>query len=426
MYSLFQKHPTVCTDTRKIEKGCLFFALKGDTFDANDFALEALEKGAAYAVVDRPGLVHPQFVNVPDVLKALQELAFLHRCSMKIPVIGLTGSNGKTTTKELIYAVLAAQYRVTATQGNLNNHIGVPLSILQMTRETQIGLFEMGASHPGEIEELTAIVRPIAGLITNIGKAHLEGFGNLEGVMACKGALYDFLLTHKGHIVYNQDDPVLVEMLRARNAPQNLLCPYGAKTQKVKTGTENGALFLEIDGYPGIQTQLIGSFNVNNVLAALAFGEMFGVEREKAAAAIAAYKPSNNRSQWMETPYNALVVDAYNANPTSMAASLEDFKKLGATNKCLILGDMRELGDASLQEHLKIVEYVRDMPVQQVFWVGPWFTKAAGQMKAPGLCFPNVEALIGHLEKHPLRHTTTLIKGSNGIRLTKIISSEVC
>jgi UDP-N-acetylmuramoyl-tripeptide--D-alanyl-D-alanine ligase len=194
----------------------------------------------------------------------------------------------------------------------------------------------------------------------------------------------------------------------------------------VKTGTENGALFLKIDGYPGIQTQLIGSLNVNNVLAALAFGEMFGVEREKAAAAIAAYKPSNNRSQWMETPYNALVVDAYNANPTSMAASLEDFKKLGATNKCLILGDMRELGDVSLQEHLKIVEYVRDMPVQQIFWVGPWFTKAAEQMRAPGLCFPNVEALIGHLKKHPLRHTTTLIKGSNGIRLTKIISSEVC
>lgn len=404
----------------------MFFALKGDTFDANDFAFEALEKGAAYAVVDRPGLVHPQFVNVPDVLKALQELAFLHRCSRKIPIIGLTGTNGKTTTKELIYAVLATQYRVTATQGNLNNHIGVPLSILQMNRETQIGLFEMGASHPGEIEELTSIVRPGVGLITNIGKAHLEGFGNVEGVMACKGALYDFVLSHKGNVVYNQDDPVLVEMLGARHASPDQLYPYGATTQKVKTGTVNGALFLEIEGYPLIQTQLIGSFNVNNVLAALACGEIFGIERENAAAAIAAYIPSNNRSQWMETPDNALVVDAYNANPTSMAASLEDFKKLEAINKCLILGDMRELGDASLQEHLKIVEYVRDMPVQQVFWVGHWFTKAVEQLRAPGLSFPNVESLIEHLREHPLRQTTTLIKGSNGIHLTKIISSGVC
>ncbi len=445
LYPIFRRHPVICTDTRQITPGCLFFALKGERFDANDFAADALAKGAACAVVDNPAWKdspHPQLLWVPDVLDTLQQLAALHRRSLSIPVIALTGTNGKTTTKELIYAVLSTTYRVTATQGNLNNHIGVPLSLLHLDDQTQIGLIEMGASHPEEIAQLVDLVQPTLGLITNVGKAHLEGFGSIEGVMACKGALYQHLVTHGGHIFYNTEEPLLYKMLQdAGVTPEDSnypLTPYGISCQSVNCTRDRsqGALQVQIAGYPPIQTHLIGQYNLHNILAALAVGRHFGVDPARAAAAIAAYQPTNNRSQWIQTDRNTLVVDAYNANPTSMAASLDSFEQLPADNpKCFILGDMRELGTTSESEHARVVErvnsFVQQHPNSQVFWVGENFTRAAqeagGRQQActpqhtlPAHCFPNVDSLMEHLKQTPLSGYTLLIKGSNSLHLTRL------
>ena len=424
LYSLFLKHPLICTDTRQIRTGCLFFALQGERFDGNRFALEALGKGAAYAVVDNCSVEDPRLIRVPDVLAALQHLSVTHRKTFNIPVIALTGSNGKTTTKELIHAVLATRFRVTATKGNLNNHIGVPLSILEMNGETQAGLFEMGASHPGEIAFLTEMVRPDAGLITNISGAHMEGFETIEGVEKCKGALYDYLASTGGVVFFNADDPFLSHMLDQRKIKNNVVA-YGTKKQGVKAEIVEGMLQLKVDGYPLIKTNLAGLYNTPNVLAALAVGNYYGTDRLETAKAVASYKPSNHRSQWIQTSSNKILADAYNANPVSMALSLENFDTVNGARKCLILGDMLELGAGSRREHLKIVDRVEKMNTDEIFWVGPLFTEAVRERNAAGMCFPHVDALISHLEKEPMQEFVILIKGSNGIRLTKLIASGV-
>ena len=424
LYSLFLKHPLICTDTRQIRRGCLFFALQGERFDGNRFALEALGKGAAYAVVDNCSVDDPRLIRVPDVLAALQQLSVTHRNTFNIPVIALTGSNGKTTTKELIHAVLATRFRVTATKGNLNNHIGVPLSLLEMNGETQAGLFEMGASHPGEIAFLTELVRPDAGLITNISGAHMEGFETIEGVEKCKGALYDYLASTGGVVFFNADDPFLSHMLDQRKIKNNVIA-YGAKKQGVKAVIVEGMLQLKVDGYPLIKTNLAGLYNTSNVLAALAVGNYYATEPLETAMAIASYKPSNHRSQWIQTSSNKILADAYNANPVSMALSLENFDTVNGPRKCLILGDMLELGAGSRREHVKIVDQVEKMNTSKIFWVGPLFTEAVRERNAAGMCFPHVDALISHLEKESMQEFVILIKGSNGIRLTKLIASGV-
>ena len=424
LYSLFLKHPLICTDTRLIRSGCLFFALRGERFDGNHFALEALAKGAAYAVVDNCLVDDPRLIRVPDVLAALQHLSVIHRKTFNIPVIALTGSNGKTTTKELIHAVLATRFRVTATKGNLNNHIGVPLSLLEMNSETQAGLFEMGASHPGEIAFLTEIVRPDAGLVTNISGAHMEGFETIEGIKKCKGALYDYLASSSGVVFYNADDPVLCRMLEERNIYKKAIA-YGTEVQGVKAEVVEGVLQLNVEGYPLIKTNLAGKYNTPNVLAALAVGKYYGTDPMETANAIASYSPSNYRSQWIQTSRNKILADAYNANPVSMVLSLDSFSAAEGSRKCLVLGDMLELGSESHREHLKIVEQVERIKAEKVFWVGPLFTRAAEEKGAAGMCFPHVDALITYLEKEALEGWVILIKGSNGIRLIKLITSGV-
>lgn len=441
LQALFINHPHICTDTRQICPGCLFFALTGDRFDGNMFAGEALKKGAAYAVVDNPQVVaDSRYLLVPDVLQALQELAAWHRHRYNIPVVALTGSNGKTTTKELIRAVLSVRYRVTATEGNLNNHIGVPLSILKMDRNTDILILEMGTSHAGEIALLTNISHPTAGLITNVGGAHLEGLGSPEGIKQEKGALYDYLQLHNGTLFCHANDSLLVSMLEERQIKKNVLY-YGSRSQdsraagqpdgvselpRVWSELQEGLLVVRVAGYPEMKTHLTGLYNIPNILAALAVAEYFGVEREQAAAAVAGYVPSNNRSQWVRTSKNVLIADAYNANPVSMKLALENLVSIPGYSKCAVLGDMLELGTFAEQAHTDMVRRVETLELESVFWVGPLFTRAVEKEKAKGICFSNTEELIEYLTGYPLSGKIILVKGSNGIGLSRLIASGVC
>ena len=432
-YQLFKDHPFVCTDTRKIKAGCIFFALKGDRFDGNAFAKEALEKGAAYAVVDNPCVIpHTteetiKYVLVPDVLKALQQLAAYHRKQYNVPVIALTGSNGKTTTKELITSVLSARYNVTATEGNLNNHIGLPLTLLNITGRTDMVVLEMGTNHMGEIALLTSLCRPTAGLITNVGGAHLEG------IKKEKGVLYDYLKGHEGTVFCHENDSVLTGMLTERGIADNVVF-YGDGPQaeneqagkSVQALQPDGRLLLRVPGYPEIQTHLTGLYNVPNVLAALAVGAHYGIAPEQAAAAVAAYEPTNNRSQWVRTAHNVCIADAYNANPVSMKSALENWHSLPGKGKCAILGDMLELGASAHQAHVDTVRLVVAMKPDQVFWVGDHFGKAVKEEQAGGMCFATTEELMAYLKEHPLKDKIILIKGSNGIGLHRLIPSGAC
>ena len=421
LYNIFLHNPSICTDSRKVKSGDLFFALKGENFDGNDYAQKALDSGAAYAVVDRPFGKDSRFLEVPDVLEALQQLARQHRQALNVPVLALTGTNGKTTTKELIATVLSTRFKVCATQGNLNNHIGVPLTLLRMDRETEMAVVEMGANHPGEIARLAAIAQPDYGLITNVGKAHLEGFGSLEGVMRTKGALYEAAKV----LFVDADHPLLCGMAAERGA-QKEQHYYGLLYQKgliLPMDETYPFLRIEIPGYPLVETQLIGAYNTDNVLAALAVGAFFGVDPVLAAGAIKAYRPSNNRSQRMETAKNVLVVDAYNANPTSMAAALDNFERLMAGNKAVILGDMLELGADSEQEHfalgMRLSALQKENKIKEVFLVGPRLGAAARH--TPFRCFEDVGALRNYLSEHPLTGATVLIKGSRGMRLEQVL-----
>lgn len=428
LYELYlQCDCKVTTDSRNIQGGEIFFALKGENFDGNQYALSALEKGARWAVVDCGNLPkRAEIIVVEDSFKALQQLAIHHRKHVrdgKLPVIGLTGTNGKTTTKNLIEAVLARKYKVTATKGNLNNDIGVPLSLLSITPDTEIAVIEMGANHPDDITKLVQVSQPDYGLITNVGKAHLLGFGSFEGVKAAKGELYRWLGEHRGSVIFvNEDDRDLREM--ASRQPSHSY-GYGMKyqgAQLLPCSPQQPFLRIKIAGET-INTQLVGSYNADNVLAALAVGEYFGVARSEAIAAIESYCPANKRSQMVRTDKNTLIVDAYNANPSSMNAALDNFSNVQADRKIAMLGDMRELGEDALAEHISILRKIRKMELES-YLVGEEFAKAAAQEgKGSEMLFDSSEALAAFLSEHPVEQAVILLKGSRGIAMEKVIDT---
>ena len=379
----------VSTDTRNLPAGCVFFALHGANFDGNKFAKQALEQGAYLAVIDNPEYALPEgTLLVENTLLALQDLARAWRRELGLPIIGITGTNGKTTTKELLAIVLSTKYNLHYTQGNLNNQIGVPLTLLQITRAHEMAIVEMGASHPGDIKELVDIAEPNCGLITNVGRAHLEGFGSFEGVQETKKELYDYLLDHQGFIFRNTDNPYLAKM-----AGDLQTIPYS--TGKMPDGTH-----------------LVGEYNAENVSAAICVGEHFGISREQALEAIRQYVPTNNRSQKMQTANNQLIVDAYNANPTSMQAAINAFK--GDT---YILGAMRELGEYSHLEHQNIVNMLAERKADFVFLVGEEYL----QTTSPYPVFENVDLLHKHLEEQPIKGKNILLKGSRSTKMEKLL-----
>ena len=441
IYNKFRSCGSVTTDSRTLKGGEMFFALKGENFDGNEYALKALEAGAAYAVVNRDSSAgasdDPRLIKVDDTLKTLQDLARWHR-SMTIvdgkplTVIALTGTNGKTTTKELIREVLSVRYKVTATEGNLNNSIGVPLTLLKINAETQLAVVEMGASHPGDIKELVDIALPNFGLITNVGKAHLLGFGSFEGVKNTKGELYDYLRRTSDKVFINADNPHLCQMAAERNLqsdperPYSLLIPYGLDYQGahvLESDAEHPFLRIQM-GDDVIETNLVGIYNADNVMAALAVGNHFGVSFEDAVKAIAAYVPSNNRSQMTKTESNTLIIDAYNANPTSMAAALDNFSNVSAECKVAMLGDMLELGAESVNEHKSIIASALGRGFSKVFFVGKEFGRAAAETDYESASFFDTsDQLAEYLRASPLAGATVLIKGSRGTRMEKVIET---
>lgn len=420
LYELFAKHPEVTTDSRNCPQGSLFFALKGANFNGNQYAESALEKGCSYAIVDEAEYVKDErFVLVHDCLTALQQLANFHRRKLKTPIIGITGTNGKTTTKELIAAVLAKEFNVAFTQGNLNNHIGVPLTLLKLTSATEIAVVEMGANHVGEIKQLAEIAEPNFGLITNIGRAHLEGFGSFENIIKTKTELYDFVRnTKNGKLFVDIDNPILKEKSEGITS-----VTYGADTSAFVSGkvlSNNPLLEIEwsfFDKSYRVQTQLIGEYNFSNVMAAVAVGKFLGVNVHEICNALGEYSPSNNRSQLKKTERNTLIVDAYNANPTSMLAALSNFCKMAGRTKSLILGDMLELGEESDEEHAKIIDFIEKNRCEHVYLVGKQFKKLNNNAHA----FETVEELMEELKNNPLAGRTVLVKGSHGIHLEKCL-----
>ena len=423
LYTLFLASEGVNTDTRTLKPGQIFFALKGENFDGNAYAVLALHSGAAYAVVDEetPG-DDPRLLRFPETLRALKELAAFHRLQLDIPVIGLTGTNGKTTTKELIREVLATHFTVAATKGNLNNDIGVPLTVLSIRPEADIAVVEMGANHPDDISALTWVSQPAYGLITNVGKAHLLGFGSFEGVKRAKGQLYDWLSEHDGQAFVNVDDDNLYEMATSR--PLSII-PYGVAGEDAEilpTSAENPFLRMSIGGET-LETKLVGAYNAANVMAALAVGRQFGVPLQDGLAAIAAYTPSNNRSQMTRTERNVVIEDAYNANPSSMTAALDNFALLQAKDKVALLGDMRELGEDSVKEHVKILRKLDDCGLSHACLVGEEFRKALEEAGTPDYVkwFATSDDLAAALAERPLSGATVLVKGSNSIRMGKVL-----
>ena len=428
LYSRLSKCAGVTTDSRKCGPGLMFFALKGERFDGNEFVRGALEQGCSYAVMDdaeRYDAADGRMILVDNTLAALQQLAAYHRRQLGTTVIGITGTNGKTTTKELTSAVLRSTYNILCTQGNLNNSIGVPLTVLGLKPEHEYAIVEMGASHPGDIKELVEISQPDYGLITNVGKAHLLGFGSFEGVKKTKGELYDWIREHGGAVFVNRDNEHLQQM--ASGLP---LIEYGKPGQDgllVEGEVLECNPFVKFRWRTGggewhtVQTNLIGAYNVDNALAAITIGLKLGVSEDKASAAVAGYQPQNNRSQLTDTGRNRLVVDAYNANPTSMAAAIENFSMIEAPQKMLILGDMRELGDVSQSEHRQIVELLKAKGFRRVWLVGSEFAEAA--KGTDFRLFADVDAVNKELEIEPLSGFTILIKGSNSIGLTKTITN---
>ena len=434
LYALYKKCSGITTDSRNIKDGVMFFALKGEKFDGNDFALEALKSGARYAVVDRFLLEGTSYrgrkcIVVENSLGMLQEMAAYHRKQMDIPVIGITGTNGKTTTKELVAAVLAKKYNVVATQENFNNHIGVPLTLFRLDERTDIAVVEMGASAPGEIAGLTKIVQPTCGLITTVGKAHLQGFGSFEGVKKAKGELYDNLRQRGGTVFYNADNENLCEMVSHRQGLRTRR--YGVREQSVQilpATAESPFLRLEMeknDRKVTIATHLVGDYNADNVMAALAIADYFEVPFNKAVAAIEAYTPSNSRSQLVKTRENTLIIDAYNANPSSMRAALDNFASTDFANKVLMLGDMLELGEESSEEHRSALRRAMEV-APRIFVVGESFSRASRTLHADPkqvTAFPDIDALKAFVQENPLKESTILIKGSNGNHMQKVVDA---
>ena len=420
IYSIFKKHPYISTDSRLAQTGSLFYALKGDNFDGNLFAAKALANGAAYAIIDNPEFASgEQTLLVPDVLNCLQELASLHRDFLQIPIIGITGTNGKTTTKELLAAALSTRFITLATLGNLNNHIGVPLTLLSIGSETEIAVIEMGANHIGEIEALCRITRPTHGLITNIGKAHLEGFGSLQGVIQAKNELYNYLLENGGTAFVNADNPLLMDL--SQNLNRVLYGQNSTTDYRGEAASEDGMLKVMLT-HPiktEIQTRLAGEYNFENVMAAITVAGHFNVDLQNAAKAISNYQPKLNRSQIIESQHNTLILDAYNANPTSMEMALKNFAGLEKGPKIIILGDMFELGEAAAVEHKQILELATGYGFSEIITAGPLFMHAAANFKAIR-AFVDAAILKEELIKNPLREAMILIKGSRGMKLETI------
>ena len=424
LYQIFLDCQLVTTDSRNCPEGSLFIALKGESFNGNAFAGKALETGCAYAVIDESEYAiegDQRYIFVDDCLQTLQQLANYHRRQLGTRVIGITGTNGKTTTKELISAVLSQSHNILYTLGNLNNHIGVPSTLLRLKAEHDLAVIEMGANHPGEIKFLSEIVEPDCGIITNVGKAHLEGYGSFEGVIKTKGELYDFLRKKEGSTVFiHHDNAYLMNIAGGVN-----LIPYGTEDDLYVNGRIIGnSPYLTFEWKAGkdgksyqVQTQLIGEYNFPNALAAITIGRFFGVEDAKINEALAGYTPQNNRSQLKKTDDNTLIIDAYNANPTSMMAALQNFRNMEVPHKMLILGDMRELGAESAAEHQKIADYLKECAFEKVWLVGDQFAAAEHSFQT----YPNVQEVIKELEADKPKGYTILIKGSNGIKLSSVV-----
>lgn len=418
LYNYYLQCDSVCTDTRNIKPNCLFFALKGDNFNGNSFAQQALGKGAQFCVIDEVNYESDRCILVDDVLKTLQQLATYHRCQMLTPIIALTGSNGKTTTKELINAVLSKKFNTTATQGNLNNHIGVPLTLLRITDKTDIAIIEMGANHAKEIEFLCTIAQPDYGLITNFGKAHLEGFGSVEGVIKAKSELYDYLKNHQKTIFVNENDAIQIKQtLEYQNVYHfGSISSVDANLELVSSQPHVKLKYNE----SMINSQLTGIYNFNNIAVAIGVGSYFKVDSHDIISAIESYNPTNNRSQIIEKGSNTIIMDAYNANPTSMMAALENFKQLNNDNKVLFLGDMFELGQTADMEHQHIADYLKTHNLGQTFLIGKNFFKTKSNSSSIKK-FETFEALRHELQANPINNKFMLIKGSRGMALERIL-----
>ncbi|HEV8080718.1 MAG TPA: UDP-N-acetylmuramoyl-tripeptide--D-alanyl-D-alanine ligase [Chitinophagaceae bacterium] len=423
LYKLYLQHPSIKTDTRKLEKGDLFFALKGPNFNGNHFAIQALNAGAAYVIADENlSFSDDRIIKIPDVLLTLQQLAKYHRQHFNnIPFVAITGSNGKTTTKELVHQVLSASYKTYTTEGNLNNHIGIPLTILKIKSDAEIAVIEMGANHQKEIEGYCSYAMPTHGLITNCGKAHLEGFGSEEGVRKGKGELFDFLREHNGTAFVNGDDNYIKEM---STGIKNIIT-YGTLEGSVTGRAVSNSSFLEVEVIKGIdirsiKTQLVGQYNLLNVLAAVAIGKHFNIADEKIKAAIENYTPSNSRSQLITMGTNKIILDAYNANPGSMKAAIENFAQMPGTNKILFIGSMMELGERSKKEHEELIRLIEKYKWSNVILVGNNFKN----IRHSYFYFDDASKAKSWIDNQQLENSQILIKGSRSMEMEKILETN--
>ena len=422
LHKIFLKNSVITIDSRKTEKDAIFFAINGENFDGNKFAKDAIDNGCAYVIVDNPEVVDgSKYILVEDTLKTLQELAAYHRKQLNIPIIAITGTNGKTTTKELIASVLSKKYKVSFTQGNYNNHIGVPLTLLSMNEDTQIGVVEMGANHMNEIKQLCEIASPDYGLITNIGKAHIEGFGSFENIIEAKKELYDYIKLVRGKVFFNKQNIVLSKLVADIKLDT---IAFGDESfivnGQVLPSNQFVKLSVNIEGETNeIETYLIGNYNLENILASASIGNYFNIDNHDIISAIEEYIPKNNRSQFLKTDKNNLILDAYNANPTSVEAALENFIALDLQNKCVILGDMLELGEESENEHRIIVDFANNQNFETIILVGNIYSSL--QVPDNILQFEEVGELKKWISKNNLHNANILIKGSRGIQLEKIV-----
>jgi UDP-N-acetylmuramoyl-tripeptide--D-alanyl-D-alanine ligase len=431
LYKLYQQHPCITTDSRNCPEGSIFLALKGESFNGNQFAQSALEKGCAYAIIDEPEYKKDErFIVVKDCLQTFKDLAREHRRQFEMPMVGITGTNGKTTTKELIRAVLSECYSVMATEGNFNNDVGVPKTLFRLNDDQDIAVVEMGASHPGDIKTLVETAEPTCGLITNVGRAHLQGFGSFEGVCKTKGELYDFLIAHNCPIFVNRDNEHLMQMIAERGGTPDIYY-YGQSDNEdilIRGEVVSCAPFLKfrwreqdhdanyVSEWMEVQTNLIGAYNLDNMLAAITVGYVNNVPFEQINHALASYVPTNNRSQLTETETNHLIVDAYNANPTSMAAAIDNFKRMEVSPKMAILGKMGELGDVSEEEHQKVVSQLEKAGFDEVWLVGEEFKKVSSKFRT----FHDVEEVKTAIAQQQPQHKYILIKGSNSVKLFQL------
>jgi UDP-N-acetylmuramoyl-tripeptide--D-alanyl-D-alanine ligase len=419
LYRIYLKYPSVQTDTRKLSEGDLYFALKGPSFNGNNFAKQALKKGAAYAVIDeKEHASDDRMIVVDDSLQTLQQLARYHRQQFNIPFIGVTGTNGKTTTKELIHAVLSTTYKTYTTKGNLNNHIGIPLTLLSIKDDAEMAVIEMGANHQKEIENYCKYVLPAHGLITNCGKAHLEGFGGIEGVQKAKGELFDFLRTNNGTAFIMNDYDYLQRM--SKGIP--IVISYGTKEADVVGRLSQSEPFLSLFIEKGadidlLKTRLVGDYNLPNILAAVTIGKFFRVKEENIKMAIETYQPSNSRSQLIEKNGNKIILDAYNANPSSMKVAIENFARINANNKILLLGGMAELGESSMQEHEDLIQLISQYQWKEVILVGGDFLKVKADFKK----FTNSAEAGQWLKEQQFNDAYILVKGSRNMQMEKVI-----